>query len=148
MQAFFILPILLYLSKLPCPSFYFFQEARLASESASTTRPEWMLAPPKQLSLSSQVGNPLSLKSRGFSQNSRVQSKAGAGVPNVDGDGSLWTETPAQREQRLKDEMLGNRKRATDTDGDEMLDQEETLRRERERERERLIREEIRLKVS
>lgn len=148
MQASSTFPFSLIFSKSPFLSFPFSQEARQASESASTTRPEWMLAPPKQLSLSSQVGDPLSLKSRGFSQNSRVQSKAGAGVPNVDGDGSLWTETPAQKEQRLKDEMLGNRKRATDADGDEMLDQEEVLRRERERERERLIREEIRLKVS
>lgn len=124
------------------PSFIY-QEARLSALAAQTSRPDWMLAPPKQVTLSSQVGDPLSLKSRGFSQNTRVQTKSGAGVPS-EMDQSLWTETPDQREERLRDEMMGKRKRATDGEGGGEMDVEEI----RERERERRIREEIREKVS
>ena len=31
-----------------------------------------------------------------------------------DADGSLWTETPAERQQRIADEVAGKRRRATD----------------------------------
>lgn len=33
-----------------------------------------------------------------------------------DGDGSLWTETPAEKQQRLADEVVGKRRRAADPD--------------------------------
>ncbi len=34
--------------------------------------------------------------------------------PSRDADNSLWTETPAQRQQRIADEVAGKRRRATD----------------------------------
>ncbi len=42
-------------------------------------------------------------------------------APSRDVDNSLWTETPAEKQQRLADEVMGKRRRAADPDpeGDE-----------------------------
>ena len=36
--------------------------------------------------------------------------------PSRDADTSLWTETPAERQQRIADEVAGKRRRAVDVD--------------------------------
>jgi len=70
-----------------------------------------MLKPPSPKSLSqAMVLDPsMALKSRGFSQGGRIQRGAGAGAG--EDDGSLWTETPAEREQRIREEEMGIRGR-------------------------------------
>lgn len=88
-----------------------FQDAKAAQEAANNSRPDWMLAPPPSSSLSSLLqpnGGPL--KARGFSQNTRVQKGNSAVGASGGGDEgmALWTETPEQRVQRMKDEVMGS----------------------------------------
>jgi hypothetical protein len=40
-------------------------------------------------------------------------------APSRSGDNSLWTETPAEKQQRLADEVMGKRRRAADPDPEE-----------------------------
>jgi Protein of unknown function (DUF3752) len=51
------------------------------------------------------------LKARQFSR--------GSGPVNSKSDNSLWTETPAERQQRLADEVSGKKRRVTDAPVDE-----------------------------
>jgi len=86
---------------------------KLAEEAAkpkSLKRDEWMLVPPSSSSL---LGNldPTKLKARQFSR--------GSGPVNSKSDNSLWTETPAERQQRLADEVSGKKRRVTDAPVDE-----------------------------
>ncbi|KAG8891467.1 hypothetical protein FRC01_014684, partial [Tulasnella sp. 417] len=64
-------------------------------------REEWMLAPPESAGF---LGNldPTKLKPRQFQRNSEQKVT----------ERNLWTETPAERQQRLADEVSGKRKRA------------------------------------
>lgn len=59
--------------------------------------------------------DPTKLKARQFSKS--------AGLVSNKADNSLWTETPAERQQRIADEVSGKKRRAVDnqieTDGDE-----------------------------
>ncbi|KAG6894563.1 hypothetical protein C0993_011223 [Termitomyces sp. T159_Od127] len=77
-------------------------------------REEWMLVPPSSSDL---LGNldPTKLKARQFSKS--------AGPVSNKIDNSLWTETPAERQQRLADEVSGKKRRAVDNqvdaDGDD-----------------------------
>lgn len=48
------------------------------------------------------------LKSRGFATGKAAQSASAA----KSGPSTLWTETPAERQQRLEDEMLGRKRKA------------------------------------
>jgi Protein of unknown function (DUF3752) len=50
--------------------------------------------------------DPTKLKARQFSR--------GSGPVNSKTDNSLWTETPAERQQRLADEVSGKKRRVTD----------------------------------
>jgi len=68
--------------------------------------------------------DPSKMKGRQFSRGKTTQS---------DGDMSLWTETPAERQQRLADEVQGKKRRKTDTVIEE---DEEELNRKRRRKRE------------
>ncbi|PWN22333.1 hypothetical protein BCV69DRAFT_311144 [Microstroma glucosiphilum] len=86
-------------------------DAKAAQEAANNSRPDWMLAPPPSSSLSSLLqpnGGPL--KARGFSQNTRVQKGNSAVGASQGGDEgmALWTETPEQRVQRMKNEVMGS----------------------------------------
>ncbi|KAI9297736.1 hypothetical protein K502DRAFT_327975 [Neoconidiobolus thromboides FSU 785] len=63
--------------------------ARPQKEQETLKRGEWMTVPPE----SKLIGNPLKLKARQF----RTRE-----VENQELDNSLWTETPQEREERLK----------------------------------------------
>ncbi|CAH7689142.1 hypothetical protein BY996DRAFT_7225359 [Phakopsora pachyrhizi] len=95
------------------------------AEKGLIKRDEWMLLPPKELSLAASI-DPTKLRSRGFKQTSKPHSsESGERNQQV---GSLWTESPMERQERLKDESLGKRKRAENgsnsRDGDEMFDKD------------------------
>lgn len=60
---------------------------------------------------------------------------ARSAAPARDVDNSLWTETPAERQQRLADEVAGKRRRAVNADpdaGDEEKEAEIRKRRKRD----------------
>jgi len=65
------------------------------------------------------------MKGRQFSRGKTTQS---------DNDTSLWTETPAERQQRLADEVQGKKRRKTDTVIEEENDEELNRKRRRKRE--------------
>ncbi|KAF8211838.1 hypothetical protein K438DRAFT_1957642 [Mycena galopus ATCC 62051] len=78
------------------------REVEEAAKPKAPKRDEWMLVPPS----SSVLGNldPTKLKPRQFARSA---------APSRDTDNTLWTETPAERQQRLADEVseLETRKR-------------------------------------
>lgn len=106
--------------------------------AAPAKREEWMLSMPSAQTLTDalQQDASLALKGRGFSQaaGKRVQSR-GSAVTGQE-DASLWTETPAERERRLRDEELGVRAKATSSSA---LSPENEQRLEEERRREAKI---------
>lgn len=58
-------------------------------------------------------------------------------APSRDVDSSLWTETPAERQQRLADEVAGKRRRAVNADPDAVdEDKEQEVRKRRRRDEE------------
>lgn len=67
------------------------------------------------------------LKSRTFQQSAKVAEKKDASGPN------LWTETPAERQQRLEDEMLGKKRKAEGLTGGADEDESDEARRKRQR---------------
>ncbi|GAA5823792.1 hypothetical protein JCM11251_003295 [Rhodosporidiobolus azoricus] len=94
-------------------------------------REEWMLVPPKEMDLLSSMDT-TKLKSRGF-----ATGKAAAQAGKKEGPSNLWTETPAERQQRLKDEALGKKRKA------ENAVVEETDDERRKRVRDRQLKEEV-----
>ncbi|BGP57032.1 hypothetical protein JCM8202_004530 [Rhodotorula sphaerocarpa] len=95
-----------------------------ALEDKKPKREEWMLVPPKEMDLLSSMDS-TKLKSRGFATGKAAQSAAsGSGSDGV----NLWTETPAERQQRLKDEMLGKKRKAENAPADEETDDERRKR--------------------
>nr|CAG8435401.1 12549_t:CDS:2 [Entrophospora candida] len=80
-------------------------------DNKSLERGEWMLVPPSSNFLG---GSTTSMKSRKFKQKTTDPSSA---------DNSLWTETPAERRERLQKEVITGqkRKRASDKDEDEEM---------------------------
>ncbi|THH31560.1 hypothetical protein EUX98_g2610 [Antrodiella citrinella] len=108
-----------------------------ASKPKALKRDDWMLTPPSGSDLLGNIDPTKLNKPRQFARTA---------APARAVDTSLWTETPAERQQRLADEVAGKRKRAEDQavdvaergkDGDEV----------RERERKRQRDEEIRIGV-
>ncbi|GAA6038421.1 hypothetical protein JCM8097_007640 [Rhodosporidiobolus ruineniae] len=87
-------------------------------------REEWMLVPPKEMDLLSSMDT-TKLKSRGF-----ATGKAAASAGKKEGPSTLWTETPAERQQRLQDEMLGKKRKAENAPKEEESDE---ARRKRKR---------------
>ncbi|KIK15983.1 hypothetical protein PISMIDRAFT_686812, partial [Pisolithus microcarpus 441] len=75
-------------------------------------REEWMLVPPKKGGLLASLG-PTKLKARQFGRSSG---------PGHDADSSLWTETPAERLQRLTDEVSGRKRKAVNAEPEEDLE--------------------------
>ncbi|KAH7912692.1 hypothetical protein BJ138DRAFT_1112154 [Hygrophoropsis aurantiaca] len=67
-------------------------------------RDEWMLVPPKKGDLLGSL-DPTKLKARQFARTAQ---------PDRDASSSLWTETPAERQQRIADEVAGRKRRAVD----------------------------------
>ncbi|KAF8308613.1 hypothetical protein DL93DRAFT_2086652 [Clavulina sp. PMI_390] len=85
-------------------------------------RDEWMLAPPTDSGLLGSL-DPTKLKSRQFSRSTEEKSKVS----------TLWTETPAERQQRLADETMGKRKRAEISAGANAAEEETEEQRKRRR---------------
>ncbi|TFY60981.1 hypothetical protein EVJ58_g4804 [Rhodofomes roseus] len=101
-----------------------------ASKPKALQREEWMLVPPSQSDLLGSI-DPIRVK--------RPRKFAATAQTPRDADASLWTETPAERQQRIADEVAGKRRRATDASGSN-LDPEE----ERELRKKRRYEEEVR----
>jgi hypothetical protein len=73
--------------------------------------------------------DPTKLKGRQFSRGKTT---------GTDNDMSLWTETPAERQQRLADEVQGKKRRVTDSTPDDDDDEEVARKRRRKKEEERI----------
>ncbi|KAJ6501795.1 hypothetical protein DFH09DRAFT_1265297 [Mycena vulgaris] len=80
------------------------KEVEEAAKPKAPKRDEWMLVPPT----SSVLGNldPTKLKARQFARSA---------APSRSTDNTLWTETPAERQQRLADEVSGKKRRAANS---------------------------------
>ncbi|TCD65074.1 hypothetical protein EIP91_003276 [Steccherinum ochraceum] len=103
-----------------------------AAKPKALQREEWMLVPPSSSDLLSTIDPTKLNKPRQFA-------RTAAPVRSV--DTSLWTETPAERQQRLADEVAGKRRRAEDLevdlaergrDGDEVRERDRKRRRDAE----------------
>ncbi|CAE6506879.1 unnamed protein product [Rhizoctonia solani] len=99
-----------------------------AKKPKALKRDDWMLAPPTSSDLFSSL-DPTKLKNRQFSR-STTDKKAAAS--------NLWTETPAERQQRLADEVSGKRKRAKEAaaQGVSATADDEDMAKRRKRDRE------------
>lgn len=75
------------------------------------------------------------LKSRGFATGKAAQKAAGGSTSE---GVNLWTETPAERQERLRDEMLGKKRKAENAPAEEETDDER-----RKRMRDQQLREEV-----
>lgn len=81
-----------------------------------------MLVPPSSSDLLGCKSDPVSLTTQGTelllaidpTKLTKGRQFARTAQPSRDADNSLWTETPAQRQQRIADEVAGKRRRATD----------------------------------
>lgn len=107
-----------------------------AKQPKKLVREEWMLVPPKAGDLLSCTSffrladvrtnddhvalDPTKLKARQFGRGT---------APARDSDTSLWTETPAERQQRLADEVSGRKRRVVNAEPVE--DEEEARKRQR-----------------
>ncbi|GJE97999.1 DUF3752 domain-containing protein [Phanerochaete sordida] len=78
-----------------------------ASKPKTLQREEWMLKPPSSSDLLSSIDPTKLTKGRQFARSA---------APSRDVDNSLWTETPAERQARIADEVSGKRRRATNAD--------------------------------
>lgn len=119
------------------------EQATRDTEREANSRPDWMLLPPSlsnSASLQSVAGDPLSLKSRGFAQNTpRVSSRSTGVTAGAQGEAtSLWTETPQQRLQRLQDEAAGIKTPSS------KAEQEAVQEHELQKQRDRVIAEQVR----
>lgn len=83
-------------------------------------REEWMLVPPQSGDLLASL-DPTKARPRQFARSA---------APSRDNSGSsLWTETPAERQQRLADEVAGRKRRAANAPPEE--DSHDTAKRRR-----------------
>ncbi|KAF9042216.1 hypothetical protein BJ165DRAFT_1486240 [Panaeolus papilionaceus] len=98
--------------------------AEEAKNPKKVTRDEWMLVPPDASSLLGNLDPTKLKKSRQFSRSANPP-------PAGNKDMSLWTETPAERQQRLADEVSGKKRRVTDAPAD---DEEASAKRRRKQE--------------
>ncbi|KAI0825270.1 hypothetical protein BC628DRAFT_1374328 [Trametes gibbosa] len=78
-----------------------------ASKPKAPKREEWMLVPPSSSDLLASIDPTKLTKPRQFARTAQ---------PSRNADNSLWTETPAERQQRIADEVAGKRRRAADVD--------------------------------
>ncbi|KAN0121448.1 Protein of unknown function (DUF3752) domain containing protein [Russula decolorans] len=105
-----------------------------AARPKTLKREEWMLVPPSSSDLLSTLDPTKLNKPRQFSRSTAT--------PKIV-DNSLWTETPAERQQRLADEVMGKKRRVENADIDQAGDEEEgadgAKRRKREAELQRQV---------
>jgi len=102
------------------------KEVEEAAKPKQPKRDEWMLVPPSSSDLLGRLGDPTKLKARQFS---RGTSSSARGAPN-----NLWTETPAERQQRIADEVAGKKRRAANAEEDPSAVADEHKRRRHETE--------------
>ncbi|EIW86084.1 hypothetical protein CONPUDRAFT_160938 [Coniophora puteana RWD-64-598 SS2] len=88
-------------------------------------RDEWMLVPPKAGDLLSSL-DPTRMKARQFAKSSGPSAR--------DTGSSLWTETPAERQQRIADEVAGRKRPAANAEPESHDDDESRKRRRRDAE--------------
>ncbi|KAI0697147.1 hypothetical protein BC835DRAFT_1270798 [Cytidiella melzeri] len=96
------------------------KEVEEAAKPKALQRDEWMLVPPSSSDLLGSIDPTKLTKGRQFQKTS---------APSRNQDTSLWTETPAERQQRLADEVSGKRRRAADAVPDAEDDVEARKRR-------------------
>ncbi|KAI0033701.1 hypothetical protein K488DRAFT_77705 [Vararia minispora EC-137] len=87
-------------------------------------REEWMLAPPSSSDLLSKIDPTRMNKPRQFSKST---------APSRTADVTLWTETPAERQQRLADEVMGKRRRKENAEEDFDSESAEEMQKRRRR---------------
>ncbi|KZT09055.1 uncharacterized protein LAESUDRAFT_723354 [Laetiporus sulphureus 93-53] len=97
-----------------------------ASKPKALKREEWMLVPPSSSDLLASI-DPTKLN--------RPRQFARTAAPARNTDSSLWTETPAERQQRIADEVAGKRRRVTDVNA-VSPDEEREMRKRRRHEEE------------
>jgi hypothetical protein len=78
-----------------------------ASKPKALQRDAWMLVPPSSSSALSSLADPTKLKARQFNRSSAAGSAR-------DAPSNLWTETPAERQKRIADEVAGKKRRAVE----------------------------------
>lgn len=81
--------------------------------------------------------DPTKLKSRSFQQSSKVSSS-----DRKESGPDLWTETPAERQQRMEDEVLGRKRKAVISAAGSAREEESDEKR-RKRERDIRLKEEV-----
>ncbi|KAH8111464.1 hypothetical protein DFH11DRAFT_1463507, partial [Phellopilus nigrolimitatus] len=86
------------------------KEIEEAAKPKRPKRDEWMLVPPSSSDILGRLSDPTKLKARQFSR--------GAGAAARSAPNNLWTETPAERQQRIADEVAGKKRRAANADED------------------------------
>ncbi|KAI0932804.1 hypothetical protein AcW1_000178 [Taiwanofungus camphoratus] len=107
------------------------KEIEEASKPKALKREEWMLVPPSSSDLLGSIDPTKLTRPRQFARTS---------APARNTDSSLWTETPAERQQRLADEVAGKRRRITEVDA---VPVEEEAERKKRRKHEEEIRKEV-----
>ncbi|KAH7925689.1 hypothetical protein BV22DRAFT_417566 [Leucogyrophana mollusca] len=95
------------------------KQAEEDSKPKALKREEWMLVPPKASDLLGSL-DPTKLKARQFARTAQPERNASS---------SLWTETPAERQQRIADEVAGRKRRAADAKPEEEDDDARKRRR-------------------
>ncbi|CAL1696827.1 unnamed protein product [Somion occarium] len=98
-----------------------------AAKPKALKREEWMLVPPSSSDLLGSIDPTKLTKGRQFARTA---------APAREVDNTLWTETPAERQQRLADEVAGKRRRATNADPDADLEAAAEARKKRKRDEE------------
>ncbi|KAJ8520847.1 hypothetical protein ONZ45_g2365 [Pleurotus djamor] len=102
-----------------CWTIYWTFTATQSSKPKALKRDEWMLVPPSSSDLLANLDPTKLSKGRQFSRSA---------APPRQTDNSLWTETPAERQQRLADEVSGKKRRAVNADNSRSAEEELELR--------------------
>ncbi|KAL4254929.1 GPALPP motifs-containing protein 1-like protein [Abortiporus biennis] len=98
-----------------------------AAKPKALKREEWMLVPPSSSDLLGSIDPTKLNKPRQFARSA---------APQRNVDTTLWTETPAERQQRLADEVSGKRRRIVNADPDSLADEDHDARKKRRKEEE------------
>ena len=87
-------------------------QATIPQASQKFKRDDWMMMPPKQDDLAARL-DPTKIRARGFNTG-----KGAKGPGSSTEDNSAWSETPEQRQERLRNEMMGATKSVTTMSAD------------------------------
>ncbi|KAF9024555.1 hypothetical protein BDZ89DRAFT_954644 [Hymenopellis radicata] len=106
------------------------QQIEEASKPKAVQRDEWMLRPPTSSELLANLDPTKMNRPRQFARSAAPAPK--------NTDSNLWTETPAERQQRLADEVSGKRRRVVNAE--DAVSPEEALEARKKRKRDENIR--------